>query len=438
MEATEKSPSLSLLRKETTPFGETCLLYRHRSGLRLALIPKDRITTAVYLGVPAGSLEETPAMRRSGFAGKKTDGGGEPPAFPDGTAHFLEHKLFENEDGEDSFEKFAAYGANANAFTGTSKTVYLFTCSEKEGFLPSLRILVEGFLHPYFTAESIAREREIITQEILLYEDDPDMSVYYGMLEGLFGKGPLGGRICGSPASIGKITKKTLYSFYRTFYGLSDAVLCICGRVTADEILPLLDALLPPEKLQPPAKPEAGTPDETARRPVFPPVRERVLLEKELPMPLFCIGLRGEPFREESKAEDCAALSLFAQILFDDFLSALYEKGVVPEEPRYDYEFTDRYGYLSFSGQAEDPEEIFTRFKIHIKNIAEKGISEKALSRAGKTLYAHYLRGFDDSDGTAAEWISFLLDGMDLFDYGRALLSTGTEKAPRPCGRPSP
>ena len=99
---------------------------------------------------------------------------GEDITFPAGVAHFIEHKLFQQEWG-DAFTKFAQNGASANAFTDGDKTVYYFTCREK--FVENLKILLDFVQNPYFTKEDTEQEKSIITSEITMYDDDPNWVV---------------------------------------------------------------------------------------------------------------------------------------------------------------------------------------------------------------------------------------------------------------------
>ena len=115
--------------------------------------------------------------------------------FPAGTAHFIEHKLFQQEWG-DAFTKFLQNRATANAFTDGDKTVYYFTCRDK--FVENLKILLDFVNNPYFTKESTEQEKSIITSEIMMYEDDPDWVVYYQMLEGMYENHPIKNKIAGN------------------------------------------------------------------------------------------------------------------------------------------------------------------------------------------------------------------------------------------------
>lgn len=132
---------------------------------------------------------------------------GEKICFPQGTAHFIEHKLFQQEWG-DAFARFTQNGASANAFTDGDRTVYYFTCSDK--FTENLRLLLDFVQKPYFTKEDTERERDIIVSEITMYEDDPMWVGHYQMLECMYGKHPIRNRIAGTAETVAEITEKTL------------------------------------------------------------------------------------------------------------------------------------------------------------------------------------------------------------------------------------
>ena len=134
-------------------------LTRHETGLSVYVFPKKMTTTYALLASAYGSLDHAVST------------GGRNERFPDGVAHFLEHKLFENEDGSDAFARFSALGADANAYTTYNRTAYLFSCTES--FTPALEELLRFVTHPHFTEESVEREKGIIAEEIRMYEDSP-------------------------------------------------------------------------------------------------------------------------------------------------------------------------------------------------------------------------------------------------------------------------
>ena len=176
----------------------TC--YHHPSGLDIYIFPKNMTTTYAMLGTRFGSVDRS--FRLVGAEG------GTSVEVPAGVAHFLEHKMFSNEDGVDSFERFSAYGADANAYTAHNRTVYLFGCTEN--FEQSLTELLRFVTHPYFTEDSVKKERGIIAQEIKMYDDDAYERCFSELLRCLYHAHPVRENICGTVRSIRQITAKTL------------------------------------------------------------------------------------------------------------------------------------------------------------------------------------------------------------------------------------
>ena len=155
---------------ESTLLGECYHRYTHKSGLPVYVFPKKMTATYALFATDFGAVDNAPP--RAGM---------EP--LPDGVAHFLEHKLFTNEDGSDAFEEFSALGADANAYTSHTRTVYLFSATDKP--LDALDLLVRFVTHPYFTKETVDKEQGIIGEEIRMCQDNPYDRCYYNMLGGL-------------------------------------------------------------------------------------------------------------------------------------------------------------------------------------------------------------------------------------------------------------
>ena len=151
----------------------------HKSGLEILVCEMEGFsTTEAMFGTKYGSINTQ----------FKTAADKDYCTVPEGIAHFLEHKLFENEDC-DVFDLYAKTGANANAFTSFDKTCYFFSCSDN--FKASLEILLSFVQSPYFTPESVAKEQGIIGQEIRMCDDDPGWRVFFNMLCGLYQKHPV-------------------------------------------------------------------------------------------------------------------------------------------------------------------------------------------------------------------------------------------------------
>ena len=193
----KNTPERSVLRSDLLL--EEYTLFSHPSGLKIYVFPKKLTTTYAIMGVRYGSIHNR-------FSLGSADG---MLTVPDGIAHFLEHKLFTNEDESDSLERFAEYGADANAYTSFNKTAYLFSCTEDCS--DALGELIDFVTHPYFTDSSVASEVGIIAEEIKMYDDSPSDRCFYGMLEGMYEHHSIRRNICGSVDSISEINKETLY-----------------------------------------------------------------------------------------------------------------------------------------------------------------------------------------------------------------------------------
>ncbi len=186
----------------------------------------------------------------------------EPVKVPDGIAHFLEHKMFESEDG-DVFHTFGKQGASANAFTSFTRTAYLFSSTTNVN--QNVETLLDFVQHPYFTDKTVEKEKGIIGQEITMYDDNPDWRAYFGTIENMYEKHPVKIDIAGTIPSINKITKEDLYTCYETFYHPSNMLLFIVGSVDPEEMMLLIrenqsDKTFPaPTGIERRVEPEAGS-----------------------------------------------------------------------------------------------------------------------------------------------------------------------------------
>ena len=186
--------------------GETLYRYEHSSGLKAFVLPKKGYSKKyAAFATNYGSIDNEFIV----------PGDKKPTRVPDGIAHFLEHKLFEQEDGN-VMDKFSRLGSNPNAYTGFNQTVYLFSCTDR--FDDNFRLLLDYVQNPYITEESVEKEKGIIGQEIMMYQDNPGWRAFFNLLGALYRKMPVRIDIAGTIESISKIDRDTLYTCYNTFY----------------------------------------------------------------------------------------------------------------------------------------------------------------------------------------------------------------------------
>ena len=275
--------------------------YTHPSGLDIYIFKKKMTSVYAIFGTHYGSIHNSFSV-----------GDDNPPiTVPDGIAHFLEHKLFTNEDGSDSFERFSNYGADANAYTSFNKTAYLFSCTDR--LSDSLGELIDFVTHPYFTKESVDSEIGIISEEIRMYDDTPSDRCFYGMLEGMYKDHSIRRNICGSCESIREITPELLYKCYSAFYQLSNMALIVCGDVDTDEVLDTAYALLPATAEYVKVIPKNENAYE--KRSVF---NSYVHQKMQVSKPIFNIGFKDIDVSEngDERQRKDAAMAILDEMLF--------------------------------------------------------------------------------------------------------------------------
>ena len=354
--------------------GEQCYRLQHPSGLVIYVWPKPGYK-ACYATFAAcyGSIDT--AFMRQGDAG--------PTVVPAGIAHYLEHKLFESEDG-DAFSRYAKTGASANAYTSFDRTSYLFSCTDH--FEESLEILLDFVQSPYFTKETVQKEQGIIGQEIRMYDDDPDWRVYFNLLGALYQEHPIRIDIAGTVESIAGISADLLYRCYNAFYNLNNMVLSIAGNFEIKDVVEACDKILKPAAPVRVSTREVQEPDEIRTR--------RVEQTLEVAAPLFQIGFKGraKSYRENILAQVtgelvCDLIAGESTALYRE----LYDEGLI--NAVFDTEVMAGPNYLVniFSGESRDPDAVFARLTDGVRALQERGISEEDFERARRAAYGRYV-----------------------------------------------
>lgn len=377
---------------------ENCIEAVFDSGLTVFLCSKDNLSTnyAVF-GTKYGSVDTAFAL-----------GDKETVSTPEGIAHYLEHKLFESEDG-DAFEKYAVTGAQANAYTSFDRTCYLFGCSDR--FYENLDILLDFVSSPYFTPETVQKEQGIIGQEIKMYEDVPDWRVLFNLLKIIYSRHPVRVEIAGTVPSIAKITDKTLYDCYNTFYDPSNMFICICGNFDADRVLNTVDAKIKPTK------------HETIHRSLHTEpagiVSDHTEQKMEVSMPLFTVGIR------DTISENGVSLKteILTELLFETVagrLSLLYDRllGEGLLNDRFGWEFLHGNGYavLLFEGESKKPEAVKNAIVEEIEKIACGDIDGSVFLDVKKKLYGEAIRGYNDVEETVGKFIDCAVFGFKPYE----------------------
>ena len=329
---------------------------------------------------------------------------------PAGIAHFLEHKMFELPDRDVSAE-FAALGANVNAFTSYDITAYYFSCTEN--FLPSLRLLLEFVSTPYFTEESVQRERGIIDQEIGMNEDSPER-VFENLMGAMYRSHPIRVPILGSRESIRQITPELLETCHRAFYTPANMILCVVGDVDPQQVVETAREVLGEEKKEAGIKLRPWQEDMTCRQ-------EAVSMQMEVAMPNFQLGFKceavgdGEAAIRQEVIGDLAAEALFGES--SKLYLQMYEQGLIDSSFGGGFETVDGCALLTCGGDSDQPEAVRNAILARVEELIKTGISENDLLRMKRSALGRRIRDLDSFDSTCFRLCAYQLSDFDYFRF---------------------
>ncbi len=377
---------------------ESYSVVTHESGLKIYICEKPAFSGCyAVFGTKYGSIDNS--FRKKGEA--------EYTNVPEGIAHFLEHKLFESEDG-DAFAKYAKTGASANAYTSFDKTCYLFSCSDK--FEESFSVLLDFVQHPYFTQQTVEKEQGIIGQEISMYDDSPDWIVLFNALENLYHNNPVRINIAGTAKSIANINADLLYKCYETFYNLQNMFIVVCGNVKTDTVVALCERqLINSEGFQVETKPY-NEPHEI--------VRSYNEQKMAVAIPQFIWGLKLDcegylPTKE--RIEISMLLSLLAgpqSALYNEMLN----EGLINKEFGASLFDGRNFASILFSGESTTPNLVVDKLKDAIIRTKNTGIDPVEFELVRKQYYGRYIMAFNHVEGIGDALTDCACDQSGLFD----------------------
>jgi len=332
---------------------------------------------------------------------------------PDGVAHFLEHKMFEQPDGVDVFQTFSTQGAMVNAFTSFTATSYLFSSTSHVD--ENLATLVDFVQKPAFTDENVEKEKGIIGQEIRMYDDNPDWRLYFGLIENMYHNHPVKIDIAGTVESISRITKEHLYECYKTFYHPSNMVLFIVGPVDPKAVIELVERNQEGRELTNKQAIDRQYPEEP---------RTVVHKERSLTMAVqtskCLVGYKEQSVHRQGTAMLRHELSvqLLLELLFGKGTvnyHCLINEGLIDDSFSYDYTEEYEFAFSAFGGNTEHPDRLAARLRTMIEEAKLRKIDEQALERVRKKRIGSFLKALNSPEFIATQFTRYRFNQMDLF-----------------------
>ena len=376
-----------------------------RNGLKVYVMPKkDYNKIFAMYSTNYGSID-------SEFIVPDT---GEHLKVPEGIAHFLEHKMFEMEYGN-VFDKFAELGASSNAFTNYTNTTYLFSATSY--FKENLQLLLEYVDTPYFTEASVEKEKGIITQELRMYEDEPEWQVLLNLLKCMYHKHPVRIDIGGTVESIQKIDVDTLYKCYNTFYHPSNMILFVIGCINPEEVFELVEETENAKNLVPQGDIKRIYPEEPTS--VY---KSSHKVHLDVNEPLFLTGFKdidvgydGMPLLKKE-----ITTGILLEIMFgrsSELYERLYEKGLIDDRFNFGYEGQKDYGFCTIGGETKDPDQLYKEITESIYDNIKKGINIEDFERVKKKFMGEFISGFNSLEFIASNFVSYYHKNINIFDY---------------------
>lgn len=387
-------------KKEFPQLGEAYSEQRLENGMMVRVVEKPGFAKKfAFVAANFGSIDTK--FRLNGVSYET----------PDGVAHYLEHKMFDLPEGN-AMELFAQNAGSNNAFTSYTMTAYYVECTEH--FEENLSILLRMVTTPYFTDESVEKERGIIAQEIRMYDDSDGNVVQENLFRALYHSHPARVAIAGTVESIQAITAQTLCDCHRAFYDPSNLILCVIGDVDAAKVIEQAARETPKDSVGIAERDYGPAEPMTAAQP-------RIEARMEVAMPTFAIGFKCEPADTGDEPLRMEFLgSMAAELLAGEssaLYTRLYESGLIDADFSVDYERMKGLALLEAAGDSDDPDAVLEALLEEAQRIARTGIDRAQFARLKKSMLGRRLRELDSFENTCYRICAFHMDGVDYYDY---------------------
>lgn len=378
------------------------------NGLKVIIVPKKESTKKfVIWGTKFGSIDNKFILPETG----------EEVTVPDGVAHFLEHKMFEQPNGTNSLDTMMALGLDANAYTTNDHTAYLFECSEDENFYKGLDELMDYVQSPYYTNENVEKEKGIIAQEIKMYDDDPGWNVSFNAIKAMYVNHPVRVDIAGTVDSVYKITKEELYKCYNTFYNPGNMALFVIGDLEAEEFF---------KNVKKANKYDMAKMDHEITR-IYPEEpttvnKKEIIIQAPISMPIFNIGFKDD--KVNIKGKELLRYEVITDILNDmlfrrgsELYEDLYMKGLINRSFGAGFTSQIDYSFTTIGGESKQPKEVKKIIFEYIDKYKKEGLDRETFERVKKSSIGNFIKYFDSLTFIANNFIFYKFKDINLLDY---------------------
>ncbi len=394
---------------ENSKIKEKLYIEKLDNGLTIIVLPKKTRKKYIVWSTNYGSIDNK----------FYAQGENELTTVPDGIAHYLEHKLFEQENGKNSLDVLTSIGVDANAYTTNDHTAYLYECTDN--FDEALEEFMNYVQNPYFTDENVEKERGIIEQEIMMYGDYPEWSIYMNAMKAMYKNNEINIDVAGTKETIAEIDKEKLYKIYNSYYYPNNMVIVLSGDFEPKEILAKLKS-----KITLVAKDDLRRIYNEEPEGV---VQKRIEKQMNISMPIALVGYKDNDLKSNKVRKDIA-IEILSIILFGKssvFFENLYESGKILGAPSINYEFSKTYAHALIQIQTNYVDDVLEAIDLRIEDVKKNGINEEEFKRAQKKVYGDFIKDYNEVSTIASIIVSDYFKGINSFDYFEEFNSVNKE-----------
>ena len=385
---------------ENSKIKEKVYIEKLNNGLTIMVIPKKVRKKYIIWGTNYGSIDNKFIV----------EGENEVTNVPDGIAHYLEHKLFEQENGKNRLDVLSSLGVDANAYTTNNHTSYLFECTDN--FYEALDEFMNYVQNPYFTDENVEKERGIIGQEIMMYEDYPEWALYMNAIKCMYFNNEINIDVAGTVESIANINKENLYKIYNCFYRPDNMIIAVSGDFEPEDIIKEIKNRI-----------TLKSNDKTIKRIYNEEPKEIVQKRKErnmdISMPCFILGYKI-PEKTENTIRKDIGIRILSNILFgmsSNFYKKLYEEGKILSEPSVSYEFAPNYEHVLIQCQTNYVEDVIEEVNKRVEELKEKGIGNEEFEITKRKIYGEFVKDYNNISSIANNFVANYFRNINSLDY---------------------
>lgn len=386
---------------ENSKIKEKMYIEKLSNGLKIIIIPKPKLKKKyITWGINFGSIDNQFILGDSEEVTK----------IPDGVAHYLEHKMFEQRSGINALDTLTNLGVDANAYTTNTYTTYLYECTDH--FYEALDEFMDYVQNPYYTTQNVEKERGIIEQEIAMYDDEPGQAIYINLLKSMYHNNPIKIDIAGTKESIAKIDEKVLYTIYNSFYIPENMVIVACGDFMPEELLENI-------KKRMILKPSNAKITRVYEEEPDTIVKKEISKNMEVSIPIFMIGYKDKIPNENIIKKDLA-LEILGEMIMgksSKLFKRLYDEKLITSELGFDYEYGRTFAHFLIQGFSNEPEKVIEEIKSEIDFFKARGIADEDLERTKKKLYGEYVKDYNNPDAIASSVLADYFNGINSFSY---------------------